>query len=59
MKKNLFNFIASVIISLIVCFLLLYLAPVPDTDRVIVSIAITISLQLSFITAALLSKHKK
>lgn len=59
MKKNLFNFLASVVISFVICFLSLYLAAVPDTDRVIVSIGITISLQLSFITAVLLSKHKK
>lgn len=59
MKRIILNFIASIVISIIVFFIVLFFADVPDTDRVILSMAITISLQLSLITALLLSKHKK
>lgn len=59
MKRIILNFIASIVISFIVFFIVLFFADVPDTDRVILSMAITISLQLSLITALLLSKHKK
>lgn len=58
MKSTMLNFIASIIVSFIVFFFILFLVAVPDTDRVILSIAITISLQLSLLTAIFLSKQK-
>ncbi|WP_339240437.1 hypothetical protein MKX40_07210 [Paenibacillus sp. FSL R5-0517] len=59
MKQIILNFLASIVISFIVFFIVLFFDDVPDTDRVILAMAITISLQLSLITALLLSKHKK
>lgn len=59
MKRIILNFIASIVISLIVFFIVLFFAEIQDTNHVILSMAITISLQLSLITALLLSKHKK
>lgn len=59
MKQIILNFLASIAISFIVFFIILFFADVPDTNRVILSMVITISLQLSLITALLLSKHKK
>ncbi|MEK4661606.1 hypothetical protein [Paenibacillus sp. M2] len=59
MKGIIANFIASIVVSFIVFFIVLFFDDVPDTDRVLLAMAITISLQLSLITALLLSKHKK
>ncbi|GAA0387144.1 hypothetical protein GCM10008933_17610 [Paenibacillus motobuensis] len=53
--KNLFlYFIASIIISISLCFIIFFFAA-----DVILAVAITISLQLSLITGILIAKHKR
>jgi len=59
MKKLILNSIASIIVSFIVFFIILFFIHVSDTNGVILSMAITISLQLSLVTALLIAKHKK
>ncbi len=59
MRKVFLNFIASVIITIFVFFLVIFFVHISDSTNIMVSVGITVSLQISFLTAVLLAKNKK